>query len=48
MANLIIEDVEGIGPSFGEKLRNAGIADIDTLLERGSIRKGREKLADAH
>ncbi|GAB5496236.1 MAG: hypothetical protein Phyf2KO_13160 [Phycisphaerales bacterium] len=44
MANYPIEDVEGIGPSFGEKLRAAGIEDTDALLaacktpaDRGSL-----------
>lgn len=32
MANYPIEDVEGIGPSFGQKLRDAGIKDTDGLL----------------
>lgn len=32
MANYKIEDVEGIGPTYGQKLRDAGIADTDALL----------------
>ena len=32
MANYKIEDVEGIGPVIGEKLRVAGIKDTDALL----------------
>ena len=32
MANYPIEDVEGIGPTYGAKLRDAGIADTDALL----------------
>lgn len=34
MANYKIEDVEGIGPVRGEKLRTAGVKDTDTLLTK--------------
>jgi predicted flap endonuclease-1-like 5' DNA nuclease len=40
-----IEDIEGIGPSYGEKLRSAGIATPDALLKSGATRRGREELA---
>ncbi len=40
-----IEDIEGIGPSYGEKLRSAGIATPDALLKAGATRRGREELA---
>ena len=40
-----IEDIEGIGPSYGEKLRSAGIATPDALLKAGTTRHGREELA---
>ncbi len=46
MANYKIEDVEGIGPSFGEKLRQAGIKDTDTLLTTCKTPKGRKELAE--
>ncbi|MEM1175693.1 MAG: DUF4332 domain-containing protein [Pseudomonadota bacterium] len=36
-----IEDIEGIGPSHGAALRDAGIATVEKLLEEGSTRKGR-------
>ena len=45
MANKKIEEVEGIGPAMGEKLRACGCKDTDALLERGGTKKGREKLA---
>ena len=32
MANKKIEEVEGIGPAIGEKLRSVGIKDSDSLL----------------
>ena len=47
MANMKIEDVEGIGATYGDKLRAAGCADTDTLLEKGCDRKGRQALAEA-
>ncbi len=46
MANMKIEDVEGIGPNYGEKLRAAGIPDTDTLLKIGCNSNGRKDLVD--
>ncbi|MFN8035314.1 MAG: DUF4332 domain-containing protein [Acidimicrobiia bacterium] len=40
-----IEEVEGIGPAYAEKLRAAGVATTDALLELGASSKGREELA---
>jgi len=45
MAKLKIEEIEGIGPVFGEKLRAAGVADSDALLAACRTPKGREELA---
>jgi predicted flap endonuclease-1-like 5' DNA nuclease len=45
MANHKIENVEGIGPVTGEKLRNAGVKDTDTLLENCRTPKSRKDLA---
>ncbi len=47
MANRKIEDVEGIGPAIGEKLRNAGVKDTDTMLEKTRTPKNRKDLAEA-
>ena len=47
MANMKIEDVEGIGPAYGEKLRAAGVGDTDGLLEKGSSKIGRKAIAEA-
>jgi predicted flap endonuclease-1-like 5' DNA nuclease len=47
MANKKIEEIEGIGPATGEKLRAAGVKDTDSLLERGCTKGGRESLAEA-
>jgi predicted flap endonuclease-1-like 5' DNA nuclease len=40
-----IVDVEGIGPTFAEKLAAAGVATTEALLERGASTAGREALA---
>jgi predicted flap endonuclease-1-like 5' DNA nuclease len=42
-----IEDVEGIGPAYAEKLIKAGIKTTDDLLARGAKRKGRDELEKA-
>jgi predicted flap endonuclease-1-like 5' DNA nuclease len=41
-----IEDVEGIGPTFAEKLTAAGVASTDALLDRGATAAGRDKLSE--
>ena len=45
MANMKIEQIEGIDPSYGEKLRAAEVTDTDTLLEIGCTKDGRQGLA---
>lgn len=40
-----IEDIEGIGPAFAEKLRAIGIKTTDRLLAAGATRDSREQLA---
>ena len=35
-----IEEIEGIGPAYAEKLRAADVASIDALLEKGATRRG--------
>lgn len=47
MANQKIEEIEGIGPAIGGKLRAAGVSDSDALLEAGCTRSGRQALAEA-
>lgn len=47
MANMKIDEVEGIGPSYGEKLRAMGVADTDLLLEKGCTKDGRKAIAEA-
>ncbi len=45
MANKKVEEIEGIGPAYAEKLRAAGVADTDTLLKKGCTKRGRESMA---
>jgi predicted flap endonuclease-1-like 5' DNA nuclease len=40
-----IREVEGIGEVFGNKLTEAGVASIETLLTQGATPGGRESLA---
>lgn len=47
MANYKIEEIEGIGPATGEKLRSAGIATIDKLLENARTKQQRNALAES-
>jgi len=42
-----IESIEGIGPTYGKKLRAAGCSSVSKLLEMGATRKGRKQLAEA-
>jgi predicted flap endonuclease-1-like 5' DNA nuclease len=37
-----IEDIEGIGPEYGQKLRDVDIQTTDDLLRRCGEKKGRE------
>ncbi len=46
MANHKIEEIEGIGPAYGEKLRKAGIADTDSLLKLCCGAPGRKRVAE--
>jgi predicted flap endonuclease-1-like 5' DNA nuclease len=47
MANYKIEEIEGIGPVYGEKLRQAGVKSTEEILKRACDRKGRQELAEA-
>ena len=40
-----IEDIEGVGPAYAEKLAAAGIKTTGDLLEAGGGKKGREDIA---
>ena len=41
-----LEMVEGIGEGYADKLRGAGVATTEMLLEMGSTKKGRDDLAE--
>ncbi len=41
-----LEYVEGIGEKYADKLRKAGVASTDALLEMGSTPKGRKEIAE--
>jgi predicted flap endonuclease-1-like 5' DNA nuclease len=45
VASYKINDVEGIGPAYAEKLRLAGVRSVDALLKMAAARKGRSNLA---
>jgi len=47
MANYKIEEIEGIGSAYGEKLRQTGVKSTDAILKKGYDRKGRLWLAEA-
>ena len=40
-----IEEIEGVGPGYAEKLAAAGITTVEGLLEAGASAKGRDDLA---
>lgn len=42
-----IQEIEGIGPAFGEKLAAAGIKTVEALLKEGCGKSGRKKIAEA-
>lgn len=46
MANYKIEDIEGIGEVYGQKLRELGIKDTDSLLANTLTPKQRKELAE--
>lgn len=41
-----LEDVEGIGPAYAEKLRQAGVRSTDSFLKLAATPKGRQDLAE--
>lgn len=43
MPNIL--DIEGVGPVFAKKLKEAGVATTDSLLIAGAAPKGRKELA---
>jgi predicted flap endonuclease-1-like 5' DNA nuclease len=43
MSKLI--DIEGIGPSYAQKLNDAGVTSIQSFLKNGATAKGRSEIA---
>lgn len=41
-----IEEIEGIGTVYAEKLEAVGVKTTEDLLERGATKKGRQELAE--
>lgn len=41
-----IEEIEGIGPVYAEKLGNASIKTVEGLLKAGATKAGRKKIAE--
>ena len=41
-----LDVIEGIGPVYMAKLREAGIASTEALLKKGATRQGRKELAE--
>lgn len=46
MASYRIDDIEGIGPGYRERLMKAGIRTTRQLLERAGSKRGRVALAE--
>ena len=42
-----IDQIEGIGPAYAEKLSAAGIKTTEALLEKCAAKKGRVQIAEA-
>ena len=42
-----VEDVEGIGQGFADKLAGAGVRSTDDLLEQAGSASGRQRLSEA-
>lgn len=42
-----IEEIEGIGPVFAERLAAANVKTVEELLEKGASRAGRKAIAEA-
>lgn len=42
-----LSDIEGIGPTYAEKLAEAGLKSQDSLLKKCCVKKGRTEIAAA-
>jgi predicted flap endonuclease-1-like 5' DNA nuclease len=41
-----LEEIEGVGAAYAEKLRDAGVGSVEALLEAGKDRAGRKRLVE--
>ncbi len=41
-----LSDIEGIGDAYAAKLKEAGVASVESLLKMGSDKKGRKEIAE--
>ena len=46
MANMKIDEIEGVGPTYAAKLRGIGIESTSVLLERGASPDGRQEISE--
>ena len=47
MPSYKISEIEGIGPAYAVKLKQAGIKTVNSLLKKGSTKKGRKNIEEA-
>src|SRR4030042_3482581 len=40
-----LEDIEGIGPKYAQKLKGMGVKSLKTLLDKGATPKGRVEIS---
>ncbi|MGH1470666.1 MAG: DUF4332 domain-containing protein [Cellvibrionaceae bacterium] len=41
-----VEDIEGVGPAYAEKLEKAGVKTVEGLLKAGAEKSGRKEIAE--
>ncbi len=41
-----LETIEGIGPTYAQQLREAGIGSVEALLEEGATPEGRQEIRE--
>lgn len=41
-----LDQIEGIGPAYKEKMATAGITTVEALLEKGATTQGRKELSE--
>lgn len=47
MPSYKLSEIEGIGPSYAEKLKNVGISTVNALLKKGCTKKGRKEIVES-